>query len=60
MCEGYFSLNDDIFSREFKKAIEDDYMRMNNQYLGAKTEASKKDFKKWMVDGRFLPLMYLA
>ena len=31
-------------------------MRMNNQYLGAKTEASKKDFKKWMVDGRFLPL----
>ena len=31
-------------------------MRINNQYLGAKTEASKKDFKKWMVDGRFLPL----
>lgn len=49
---GCFSFTDDIFPSEFKQAIENDYVNISTYHLGVKTDAA---FKKWIVDGKFLP-----
>ena len=55
VCKPTFLLEENIFSTEFRNAILKDYESINEHYLGAKT---KKDFKKWIVDGQFFPLQY--
>ena len=52
----YFSFSNDIFSSGFKQAVEMDYASINKSCFGAKTEATKKEFKSWILDGIFLPI----